>query len=259
MIGISWQWVFLDTPRERAEQSWRFWSGITRSPISRRRGPEGEFATLRPRRGDPWIKVQAVGSGPGGVHLDFDVDDVAASANEAVHLGAQRIGAIGDSVVTLRSPGGFVFCLTAAGRPGEESGGDQVRADEADLLDQVCLDLPAPWHRREPEFWSALTGWPYRDSDVAEFGYLSRPAQMPVRLLFQRLGESGGPVRGHVDLACVDRAGTCATHLAAGAEVIAEHDFWTVLRDPVGRTYCLTDRRPDQTWVTRPEADTSAG
>jgi hypothetical protein len=51
-------------------------------------------------------------------------------------------------------------------------------------------------------------------------------------------------VRAHVDLACVDRYATQARHVEAGAQVVSVRDFWTVLRDPVARAYCLTDRSP---------------
>ena len=112
MIDIRWAWVFLDTPRRDAPRSWAFWSAVTGWPLSATRGDSDEFATLLPARGDAWLKVQAVDDGPGGIHLDLDVDDVAAAANEAERLGARRIGAIGEAVVVLRSPGGLTFCLT---------------------------------------------------------------------------------------------------------------------------------------------------
>jgi hypothetical protein len=51
-------------------------------------------------------------------------------------------------------------------------------------------------------------------------------------------------VRAHADLACADRAASVARHLATGARVVEVRDGWTVMTDPVGRVYCLTDRRP---------------
>ena len=111
------------------------------------------------------------------------------------------------------------------------------------------LDLPAAAHDAEVAFWCALTGWEHVASPLAEFGYLRRPPGLPLRLLLQRLGEPAGPVRGHVDLACVDRAASRERHIALGADVVAEHDFWTVLRDPGGMPYCLTHRSPTSGWV----------
>jgi hypothetical protein len=248
VIDVRWMWAFLDTPRADAGRSWTYWSDVTGWPLSATRGETGEFATLLPAEGDPWVKVQAVAEGAGGIHLDLDVENPRDAAEEAKRLGAVEIGTIGESetVVILRSPTGLVFCLTTW-----HGDAVQVREGAPDLLDQVCIDLPEQAHDRETEFWEQLTGWPWRPSDVPEFSSLVRPDGMPLRLLFQRLGEHDGPARAHVDLACVDRSATRARHVAAGAEVVAERDFWTVLREPVGRVYCLTDRTPVQAWVQR--------
>ena len=239
MIDIRWTWLFLDTPRADAPRSWAFWSEVTGWPLSPTRGDDGEFATLVPPRGDPWVKVQAVGHGPGGIHLDLDVDDVPAAAEEAERLGATRVGAIGDEVVILRSPGGFTFCLTP--RHGEA---EQVREGARELVDQVCLDCPQDVHDAEVDFWVALTGWPQVDVDEPELSRLARPAGIPFRVLVQRLGDPTGAVRAHADLACADRAASTTRHVTAGARVVAVREGWTVMADPVGRVYCLTDRSP---------------
>jgi predicted enzyme related to lactoylglutathione lyase len=239
LIDVRWMWLFLDTPRQDAARSWRFWSQVTGWAPSPTRGDLDEFATLLPERGDPWLKVQAVADGPGGIHLDLDVDDVHAAADEAVRLGATRVGGIGDVVVTLRSPGGLVFCLTPW--HGEA---DQVREGADELVDQVCLDCPDDAHDTEVAFWEALTGWPWSDVDEPELSRLVRPAGIPFRLLVQRLGDPTGPVRAHADLACADREASLRRHVAAGAQVVRVTDGWTVMTDPVGRTYCLTDRSP---------------
>ena len=239
MIEVRWAWLFLDTPEPDAAQSWRFWSRVTGWRLSERRGESGEFATLLPERGDAWAKVQAVGRGPGGIHLDLDVDDVQASAAEAERLGASRIGSIGDDVVVLRSPGGLTFCVTQW-----RGAADQVRDGAAELLDQVCLDCPDDAHDAEVAFWVALTGWRWADVEEPGLSTLVRPAGIPFRLLVQRLGEPTGPVRAHLDVACTDRDASVRRHLAAGASVGRVTDGWTVMTDPVGRTYCLTDRSP---------------
>lgn len=239
MIDVRWMWLFLDTPRADAPRSWAFWSEVTGWPVSPTRGDVDEFATLVPPRGDPWLKVQAVADGPGGIHLDLDVDDVAAAAVEAERLGASRIGAIGDVVVILRSPGGLAFCLTPW-----KGGAVQVRDGATELVDQVCLDCPDDVHDAEGAFWLALTGWTWVDVDEPELSVLRRPAGIPFRLLVQRLGEPAGAVRAHADLACTDRARSTERHLAAGARVVQLRAGWTVMADPVGRIYCLTDRHP---------------
>jgi predicted enzyme related to lactoylglutathione lyase len=237
--AVRWAWVFLDTPRADAERSWRFWGEVTGWPVADRRGADGEFATLVPSRGDGWVKLQAVGQGPNGVHLDLDVDDVHTAAAYAEALGAVRTGAIGETVVILRSPGGFTFCLTTW--QGEAR---QVRDDAVELVDQVCLDIPRAHDDAEVAFWRDLTGSRPRPGRLPGFSFLERPRHLPFRLLLQRLGDVDGPVRAHVDLACTDRAASTARHVGLGARVLQERELWTVLRDPAGRLYCLTDRDP---------------
>lgn len=241
MIDVKWMWAFLDTIEGDAETSEAFWHSVTRTQLSQPRGEHGEFATLLPQGGDAWVKLQRVQVG-GGVHLDLDVDgDLGTAALEASALGAIEITRQ-DDVIVMRSPGGFTFCLTSwtgAGSPAH-----QVREGEPDLLDQVCLDVPSDLYAAELDFWERLTGWPRRSGSLPEFTSLTRPDGIPLRLLFQRLGEATGTVSGHVDFACLDREASRATHLSAGAVVVSEHEFWTVLRDPVGRIYCLTHRTP---------------
>lgn len=239
--GIRWAWIFLDTPRTDAQRSWDFWAEVTGMPVADRRGEDDEFATLAAGRGGSWVKLQAVADGPGGVHLDLDVEDVHAVAAHAESLGAQRVGAIGGTVVVLRSPGGFVHCLTTWHGEAE-----QDRTGATSVLDQVCLDIPNGLWDSETAYWAALTGWPRREGRLPEFESLDAGSPMPVRLLLQRLGDEDGEVRGHVDLACADRTADTERHVAAGARVVAVHELWTVLTDPVGRVYCLTDRSPQR-------------
>ncbi len=236
---IRWAWIFLDTPGGDAERSWAFWSAVTGQELVDRRGAHDEFATLDPAEGGAWVKLQAVAQGTGGVHLDLDVDDVHAAAGHAESLGARRLGTIGDTVVVLRSPGGFVHCLTTW-----QGAAGQVRQGLASILDQVCLDVPRARWAAENAYWTDLTGWTWRPSDEPGFASVSGGPHLPLRILLQTLEEEQGEVRAHVDFACTDRRADVARHVAEGARVVAERSFWTVLEDPVGRVYCLTDRSP---------------
>ncbi len=235
--AIEWVWAFLDTPAADADRSWSFWAQVTRSSLAPRRGPDDEFSTLWPAQGGAWIKLQAVGSG-GGIHLDLDVQDVRAAAAHALALGASRIGHIDDTVIIMQSPGGFTYCLTTW-----DGTAGQVRGEQPDLFDQVCLDIPDPMWEAECRFWADLTGWELRHGSDDTFRHLARPDPMPVRVLLQRVGHDG-EVTGHGDFATADRAATVASHVEAGAEVVATCPGWTVMRDPVGRLYCCTDRDP---------------
>ena len=243
MNDVRWAWIVLDTVEHDAEVAERFWSDVTRSVGVRRSGVHEEFAALEPEHGDGWVLLQREGEPSGhGAHLDLVVagplEDAAADAGR---LGA-RVLSRSDDLVVLSSPAGAVFCLLPVSDGDEQS--HQVREGQPDLLDQVCLDIPAGEYAREVDFWEALTGWPKRPGSLPEFVSLTRPDGIPVRLLLQRLGEETGTARAHVDFACHDREVSRATHVDAGASVVSEHEFWTVMRDPVGRVYCLTHRQP---------------
>ena len=64
------------------------------------------------------------------------------------------------------------------------------------------------------------------------------------RLLLQRLDDPLGEVRAHLDLSTTDRAAEAARHEALGATRVADFDIWTLLTDPAGLAYCVTDRVP---------------
>lgn len=229
-------YLFLDSPADRAAASWAFWADVTSSTLSPVRGEHGQFATLIPASGHPWLKVQAVDEGPGGVHLDLDTADRVGLVERAVALGA-TVQARYHDVVVLSSPAGIAFCATA----GE---GVAVDRDVDSIADQACLDIPRSLFGKEVAFWRDLTGWSaseIRDDD--EFVSLVRPEEMPVRILLQRRDDET-PASAHVDFATKERAAVTARHVRAGAEVVATYPQWTVMRDPVGRVYCLTDRDP---------------
>ncbi|SDP71854.1 hypothetical protein SAMN04489867_3594 [Pedococcus dokdonensis] len=246
-MRIRWVWAFLDLAEQGFDEEIEFWPSATATVLSPWRGERAEFATLLPADGSAWLKVQRVGGG-GGIHLDLDVAEPLESArDEAVGLGAEVLAEVPDDdgvlgVVVCRSPGGLVFCLTRW-QPHETAAG-QVRSDARTLLDQVCLDVPGSGYAAEVAFWSALTGWEARAGSVPGFTSLLRPPGIPVRLLLQQRQDDEGPVRAHVDFACLDRAEETERHVALGAEVERVERVWTVLVSPSGRRYCLTDRDP---------------
>jgi hypothetical protein len=248
-MSVRWAWVFLDLPEDGFETSLAFWQAVTRTELSPRRGLAGEFVTLLPAQGDPWVKVQRV-RGAGGVHVDLDVDEPLEQARErATSLGAVVLHEwhLDDQleVVVCRSPGGFVFCLTQWSEAGPSPAG-AVRAGLDSVLDQVCLDIPPSRYDVEVAFWSALTGWDVEHDVSREFERLEWPReQLPVRFLLQRLDDEGdGVVRGHVDLACVDREAEAARHVSLGATRVGPGDGWVVMRSPAGHLYCCTARHP---------------
>jgi hypothetical protein len=240
-VSVRWVWAFLDLPEEGFDTRAEFWCQVTRTALSPWRGERGEFATLIPAQGDPWVKVQRVG-GTGGVHVDLEVDvPLELARDHAVGLGAALVREL-DDVVVCRSPGGLAFCLTAW-TPGEVARG-QVREGQDSLLDQVCVDIPPSRYAAEVAFWSGLTGWVVEGGAGSEFERLEWPRGMPLRFLLQRLDDDEGPVRAHVDLACRDADAEAARHVSLGAVVAGPGRGWVVMRDPGGMAYCCTGRDP---------------
>lgn len=239
----SWISAFLDFAPAHFEPGLEFWRAATGYGVSARRGEEDEFATLVPPEGDAHLRVQRLVDGDDRIHLDLHVAGARSAADRAAELGATEIADHG--YVVMRSPSGFTFCFVthpAAQRPAPTAWPDGHRS----LLDQVCLDIPAASHDVECAFWADLTGWERRPSRVSgEFSALARPAGQPVRLLLQRLGEPDGPTRAHLDWSTTDREAETQRHVTLGATVESTHEWWTVLSDPVGRRYCVTDRDPD--------------
>ncbi|MFD5130029.1 VOC family protein [Streptomyces olindensis] len=238
-MTIRWTYAFADRPREVFGAACDFWTAVTGTRLSELRGDHSEFVTMLPDGADACVKAQAVGSGPGGAHLDFCVTDVREFADTAVRLGARVAQDLG-SLVVLRSPGGQLFCADPwrgqASRPGVVRGS---------RLDQVCVDVPPSAYDAEVAFWSSLlAGWESRPGALPEFHVLAPPPGLPVRLLLQRLEEER-PVSAHLDLACADVEATRAWHEELGAGYVAAFSGWTVMRDPTGGTYCLTSRDPE--------------
>jgi len=213
----------LDFTPESFDAGVSFWCGVTGYRPSTTRGAHDEFMTLMPPAGDDYLRVQRLGSGPSRIHLDLHADD----HEFAVHA----------------SPGGLTWCTVShpasiRPEPARWPGG------HASLVDQVCLDIPASRYDAECAYWAELLGLPLRDSALPEFRFLERPAAQPLRVLLQRLQEADGPVRAHLDLATTDRAAETARHIDLGAGLVDERESWSVLADPVGSPYCITDRDP---------------
>jgi len=261
MVPVRWLTAFLDLPPHLHAAGSRFWSEVTGYAVSPPRGDQAEFTTLLPPSGDPFVKVQRTiavqrpdGSSPDrpSIHLDVHVPtapDIAPAAETAVSLAGHVLHRSPHGYVVLRSPGGFTFCLVheqlrVRPDPSRWSGDGQHES----LLDQVCLDIPADLFETECTFWSQLTGWELRTSGThPELAHLARPDGIPLRLLLQRLRDDpDGVVTAHLDLASSDRAAETRRHERLGAVIEQARPgvSWTVLTDPTGLRYCITDRDP---------------
>lgn len=241
-MSPSWITAFLDLTPETFDDGVRFWQEVTGYALSEPRGDDGQFATLLPPTGDAHLRVQRYSGARSRIHLDLHVASPRVAADRAVALGAREIADLGH--VVMSSPGGFMFCFVPEGErkpapPVEWPGGHRSQ------VDQVCLDLPGELHDREIEFWQDVTARELvASTGYAEFHRLRRPPGQRLELLVQRLDEPLHEVRGHLDLATSDRAAETARHQALGATVVVAREGWTVLTDPAGSAYCLTDREP---------------
>ena len=223
MTRPTWLTAFLDLPAAEFEPAAAFWRAVTGYTLSPLRGEHDEFATLLPPAGDAYLRVQRIGSDRGGVHLDLH--------------------APGQAFEVLASPGGLLYCRvdgSEALRPGAAIWEDGHRS----MVDQVCLDIPPDRWDEECAFWAELTGWELFQGGRPEFRRLRTPAGQPLNVLLQRLDTGDGPVRAHLDLAADDRAAETRRHEALGAQVVATHEGWTVMRPPAGPDYCITRRVP---------------
>ena len=238
---MFWMSAFLDVPAADFDASVAFWSAVSGHAPSARRGADEEFVTLVPPEGDDHLRIQRVGDAAPRIHLDLHVPDPRSSADRALTLGAVEVADQG--YVVMRSPGGLTFCFVAhpASHPAPSAswpGGSRS------VIDQVCLDIPRSSFDGEAAFWQSLLGWSGVGSSYAEFERLARPDGQALRVLLQRVDDDG-PVRAHLDLACSSRERELLRHVGLGAHVVADHAAWTVMSDPAGMTYCLTDRSPD--------------
>lgn len=244
---VSWISAFLDLPAGDFQRGTTFWSALTGYSVSPARGDHGEFATLVPTDGDDYLRVQRLGEGSARLHLDLHVEDPSAATVEALALGARELARPDgpEGYVVLASPGGFVFCLVSrsAFRVPPPATWPGVRRSR---VYQVSLDLPGDGYDTELAFWvGLLQGRPEPSVRRPEFSWLRQPGpDVPLAVLVQRLDRRDGPVSAHFDVGSPDRVAETERHLALGASVLTVEEFWTVLRDPTGMAYCITDRDP---------------
>ena len=239
---MFWLSAFVDVPTDPFEESVAFWSAVTGWAPSPRRGADEEFLTLDPGGdADDQLRMQRLASGEARIHLDVHVTDPRTETDRAVALGATEVADQG--YVVLESPGGLTFCLVThpASRPAPPSRWPDLSTS---LVDQVCLDVPGSSYDAETGFWQELLGWERTGSSFREFERLVRPDGQALRVLLQRLDDEAGPTRAHLDVACSSRDREIVRHASLGARLVAEHDMWTVMADPAGLSYCLTDRSP---------------
>ncbi len=242
---IHWLTAFIDVPADRFPAATRFWAGATDATVSAPRGDRDQYVSLEPSDGHPHLALQSLDPEP-RIHLDLHVDRFDEAVARSVELGAEIVAEPGHAI--LHSPGGFTFCIVTHGDHHDR--GPRLSDPIEHRLDVLCIDVPAGAYEAECRFWSELTGRElWIGEEFPEFAGLAlRHQGLPWNLLIQRLGDDdGGPrARAHLDVSSGDGfAAVVDAHVAIGAEVVRRFDNWTVLRDPAGLVYCITDRDPD--------------
>lgn len=153
---------------------------------------------------------------------DLSVADLDAATEHAVESGAEEIERSNDGYVALRSPGGLAFCVVSHTGAEVPAAGSWPGVRRARIYG-VCLDIPADRYDAEAAFWVKILAWEHR-----VFQRRSEFAQVPL----ENSKNSGA------------REAEVARHLALGGRVCEVEEFWTVLADPAGLAYCVTDRDP---------------
>nr|WP_269449855.1 VOC family protein [Auraticoccus cholistanensis] len=223
-------------PAERHAAAAAFWAAVTEMPPS---SADAGGVVLLPADGSPYLQLRP---GEAGLRLELAVPDPDGAVAAALRAGASTDPGSGPR--QLRSPGGLRFGYVEEQprrRPPVRRWPDGRRA----MVDQVCVDAAPGHHEAEVAFWATLTGLPPRPSGP-EFVRLTPPPEQPLQLILQRLQDGSGPTTAHLDLGT--SAGSRDTevdrHRELGAELVRRFEDWTVLRDPAGTTYCVTDHLP---------------
>lgn len=108
-MPVRWLTAFIDRPEAAFACAAEFWQQVTGTVRSASRGDREQFATLLPDQGDAHIRVQRVGLGAGGTHLDLHTEDGDRLMESAIGLGATVVDTA--LVPVLRSPTGYTWCV----------------------------------------------------------------------------------------------------------------------------------------------------
>ena len=246
VADVTWIHLVIEAPSQHAEASTRFWAAATSS--SPEAGDHG-LTVLRPDSGAPFLDARPTDRLRWSVSLALETDDPDGLRSHAFTSGARRAGADG-----LRSPADFRFDIVSSSGTHERPTPVQIEGTTS-RLDQVCIDVPPGVFEAEVEFWSALTGWDIGRGGLEEFAWLFKPDHIPVRLVFQLLGDGhrGRRARAHLDLACGDDVDALIDiHERLGATPGHRGRVWHTMSDPSGLSYCLTERDQISGIIERP-------
>jgi hypothetical protein len=242
---MGWIHAVIDAPQRDHPTSAAFWQGALGWPLGPPWDGHPELRSFQPPDGSAYVHLQHVDAEP-RVHLDLESVETDETVARAVDLGAALV-AEHDRWRTLRSPGGLPFCVVAAA---EHAAPEPVAWPDGhrSRMVQVCIDSPRSVHDREVSFWRALLVGRWVGSDAAEFaGKWHDDAGSPLQLLFQRLDETDGITRAHLDHGTDDVPAEVRRLLDLGAADRGAGRGWHTLVDPAGLPVCVTENAPERT------------
>jgi hypothetical protein len=245
MTPARWVHVLVDVPASQAERAGTFWSDALGWPLGAPWPGLPAFRSFEPPGADAYVHLQVGDHGP-RVHVDLEVDDLAAETVRLVELGA-RMGARREHWQVMTSPGGLPFCLLNA-RPRSPVAPVRWPDGHRSRLVQVCIDSPPALQQAEVAFWRAATGWRWVPADEPPFaGKLYGPAGGAAQFLLQQLDPDDGATatRAHIDLGTDDRQAEAERLVSIGAERRWSGGGWITLADPTGMLFCATGNPPD--------------
>ncbi|HEY2296281.1 MAG TPA: VOC family protein [Jatrophihabitans sp.] len=240
---MPWVHAVIDVPAEQHAGTALFWGRALGWPAGDACSGHPELRSFEPPSGTAYVHLQQIDGAP-RVHLDIESDAPGATVRKAVELGAELVGKQ-KRWHSLRSPGGLPFCVirTVEHQPVEPIAlpdGHRVR------MVQICIDSPRSVHAAEVTFWRTLLPGRWADSASPEFaGKWHDDAGSPLQLLFQRLDETDGAVRAHLDHGTDDLAAEVRRLCDLGAIDVGPGHGWHVLRDVAGQTFCVTPNSPE--------------
>ncbi|MEU7629274.1 VOC family protein [Nocardia sp. NPDC049220] len=251
---IRWIWAFLARPAQRFDDC-AFWSTVTATQPSARRGAHDEFVTVMPHPAlfaEAGVKTQAV-TGLGGVHLDGGRRRHPSAVRAALDLDAELVANHPDYAVP-HSPVGQMFGLTPSGRAKSMPAPAARTPDGAmSRVDRVCLAIGLTDYVAETSCWKSLTGWEFRHGRSPSAGCVPRSSYRPTAAAMRRRWPLDQRARR-----CV--RGRYRRHRRLAP--IARRDFLMrrreqsiVLSDPGDVRYRVTARDPTGSDSGRPHPD----
>ncbi len=231
-----WLTAFLDYPAGEFDAGVGFWRAATGYGLSAPRGEVSEFATLLPPTGDDYLRVQRLGDGPTGLHLDVHVAEPWTAAEAAEASGAVLVSESPHGYFVLRSPAGFPFCLVT--KPAETVP-LPVRwpAGHRSRVSRLCVDVPRRSCAAEVAFFQKVLAGQWLHASEPETALrLAGVGAIDLRLQPAELARS---VTSHLHVVTNDLEGEVARLSGLGARPRASRPGKTILEAPGGTALCV--------------------